>query len=62
MARWGQGSVYLRGRTWWIQFYRHGAAYAESSHSESERDARRLLRQRMKEAAINNFAGPRPSA
>jgi integrase len=58
MARWGQGSVFKRGNIWWVQYYRHGKAYNESSRSDSQRVAQRLLRQRMGEITSAKFVGP----
>jgi integrase len=57
MARrkWGQGRVYPRGRRWWIKFYKNGEPFFESSGSESERDALRLLRKRIGEVAADRF-------
>jgi integrase len=53
--RWGQGTVYLRGTTWWIKFHKNGKAFYESSGSDSERDALRLLRERIGQAAADKF-------
>lgn len=46
----GNGSVYLRGSTWWIAYRAHGRRYRESSGSEVKRDAVRLLQRRVMEA------------
>src|SRR5262245_16345801 len=42
------GSIYRqkRSRFWWIKYYRNGRPCRESSGSEKESDARRLLRLR----------------
>ncbi|MDA2928739.1 site-specific integrase [Acidobacteria bacterium AH-259-O06] len=40
------GSVYKRGTTWWVKYYRAGKAFRESSGSRKESDAKRLLRLR----------------
>jgi integrase len=46
------GSVYLRGRIWWIKFYdRLGNARYESSRSTLKSDADTLLRKRLGEVA-----------
>jgi integrase len=55
---WADGSVFKRGRIFYVQYYRHGKCFQESSHSENERDARRLLKQRLAEAASPKFVGP----
>src|SRR6266571_5147329 len=45
----GEGSVYKRGNTYWIRFWRRGAEHRESSYSTEEADAMKLLNRRMKE-------------
>jgi integrase len=49
MSKRGSGSIYLRGTTWWIRYSHRGAEYRESSESDSETIARRLLNTRIKE-------------
>lgn len=41
-----RGFVYLRGRTWWIKFYREGRPFYESSGSHDRAEAERLLQER----------------
>ena len=36
------GSIYKRGKIWWIKYYRAGKGYRESSGSKKESDAKRL--------------------
>jgi integrase len=43
------GSIYLRGRTWWLKYYRSGQPFYESSESSKCSDAQRLLEQRRAE-------------
>lgn len=45
------GSIYRRGETLWIKYYRNGKAYRESAKSGKETDARRLLKTREGELA-----------
>lgn len=40
------GELKLRGRIWWVRYYRDGRRFEESSGSSKEGDARRLLRLR----------------
>jgi hypothetical protein len=40
------GSIYKRGETYWIKYYRQGKPYYESTKSGKENDAKRLLRKR----------------
>lgn len=43
------GSVYKRGRTWWIKFYADGKSVRESSRSHRRGDALALLKRRLLE-------------
>jgi len=52
----GEGRVYQRKRIWWIQCYRNGRRFRESSHSEREDVARKLLRRRLGEVAAGIVA------
>ncbi|MFC1815162.1 hypothetical protein ACFL0M_04300 [Thermodesulfobacteriota bacterium] len=40
------GTVYKRGKTYWIKYYRNGKPYYESSGSKKDADAKRLLKKR----------------
>jgi hypothetical protein len=40
------GSLYKRGRVWWIKYYRNGRMMRESSHSNREASAKRILAMR----------------
>jgi integrase len=64
----GEGRVFKRGSTWWISYYGPGEDGAieirESSKSDSESTARKMLRDRQREVAnhrsgVRSFAGPR---
>jgi integrase len=57
-ARRGDGSVFQRGRLWWIAYYRNGKQLKESSGSEKESEARKLLKNRHGEIALGRFIGP----
>jgi hypothetical protein len=60
MARnYGMGRVYQRGRIFWIRYYRNGSEFNESSHSDRESEARKLLKQRLGEMAVGRFTGPK---
>jgi len=52
----GEGSIYRRGRVFWIKYSIRGRTYRESSHSSSLREAGVLLRVRLSDIA----AGHRP--
>ena len=51
----GMGGTYQRGRIWWIQHYHRGLPYRESSHSDNEADANKLLKRRLGEIAAHRF-------
>jgi integrase len=56
----GTGSIYLRGSIYWIRYAHRGQEYRESSESESETVARKLLTHRIKETGKGSkFIGPR---
>lgn len=40
------GSIYKRGNKYWIKYYRNGKPYRESTKSDKESDAKKLLRKR----------------
>ncbi len=56
----GTGSVYKRGRFWWIKYHRNGVTYRESAHSEYAQDARNLLARRLGDIATGKFRGLAP--
>lgn len=43
----GDGRIFLRGTTYWIDYRAHGRRIRESTHSEDLKVAQRLLRQRL---------------
>ena len=53
------GSLYKRGRIWWIKYYRNGRAFRESSRSRKISGAKHLLRKREGEISTGKFLGPR---
>ncbi|MFN7974758.1 MAG: tyrosine-type recombinase/integrase [Acidobacteriota bacterium] len=56
--RHGLGSVYRRGRIWWIQVYSRNRARCESSKSTNRADAVRLLKTRIAELRSGQPFGP----
>ena len=40
------GSVYQRGRIWWVKYYQDGKPYRESSSSSKKHEAEQLLKKR----------------
>jgi len=55
----GAGRIYQRGQIWWIQYCFRGKVFRETSRSEDERIARRLLRKRLGEIGVGSFLGPK---
>lgn len=51
------GSLFRRGRIWWIKYYWNGKAFRESSKSSTLCDAKRLLKQREGEVSIGSHLG-----
>jgi hypothetical protein len=51
----GFGYCYQRGRVWWIRYSHRGRDHRESSGSERERDAWRLLKERWKQIGRGRF-------
>ena len=54
----GFGRVYQRGRIWWIEYFRRGEQFRESSGSDRENKARALLKKRVQEIGRGRFIGP----
>ena len=55
----GAGRIYQRGNIWWIQYCYRGKVYRESSNSDDDRAATRLLRKRLGEKEAGTFKGPK---
>jgi integrase len=51
------GSIYKRGKTFWIKYYRNGKPYRESTQSKKEADAKRLLKKREGEISAGKLPG-----
>jgi len=49
--------IYKRGKTYWIKYYRNGKPYYESSKSQKETKARRLLKKREGEISDGKLPG-----
>ena len=59
-SKYGMGTISLRGDTWWIQYYRDGQRFRESSHSSERADAQNMLKRRLGEVATGQFGGLTP--
>jgi integrase len=51
------GSIYKRGKVYWIQYYRNGKPYRETTKSEKEADAKHLLKKREGEISEGKLPG-----
>ena len=51
------GSIYKRGNVYWIQYYRNGKPYRETTKSKKEADAKRLLKKREGEISDGKLPG-----
>jgi len=51
------GSIYKRGKTFWVKYYRNGKPYFESSRSDKESAAKRLLKIREGQITEGKFPG-----
>src|SRR5262245_31828377 len=47
----GRGSVYRRGKFWWLKYYQDGRPIRESSESQSKAEAQQMLNLRMGDVA-----------
>jgi integrase len=54
----GLGRIFKRGSVYWIAYYHRGKEYRESSESESESQARKLLKKRLGEMGSGKLVGP----
>jgi len=54
----GLGRIFQRGPVFWVAYYHRGKEYRESSHSESEAQAKRLLKKRLGEIGRGRLIGP----
>jgi len=55
----GSGTVYKRGKIWWLSYYANGEHICESSHQTDKGEAGRQLRERMGKIAEGTYVGPR---
>ena len=51
------GCIYRRGKIYWVKYYRNGKPYAESSHSDKQGVAKRLLKLREGEISQGKLPG-----
>ena len=51
------GTIYKRGQTYWLKYYRNGKPYYESSGSQKETEAKKLLKKREGEISEGKLPG-----
>lgn len=51
------GTIYKRGNTYWLKYYRNGKPYFESAKSTKEGDAKKLLKKREGEISEGKLLG-----
>jgi integrase len=56
----GDGRIFQRGRTWWIQFYVDGRQQRESAKTADREKAEKCLRNRLKEVHAHELDASRP--
>jgi hypothetical protein len=54
----GMGRIFKRGSVYWIAYCYRGKEHRESSHSDSESQARKLLKRRLGETGTGRLVGP----
>jgi len=54
----GLGTTFKRGEIWWVQYWRRGERFRESTGSKDENKANRLLKRRIEESGTGKPFGP----
>jgi integrase len=54
----GSGTVYQRGKTWWVTYYVNGKQVWESARTKDKAEARRVLQGKIGQIAEGRYAGP----
>jgi hypothetical protein len=54
-----RGSIYLRGDTYWIKYYRNGRPYRESAKTDNPDKALRFLKYKLSQLDSNRFVEPK---
>ena len=55
----GLGGTYKRGGTWWVHYSIRGVIHRESARSSEQKDAIKLLKKRIGDAANGKVIGPK---
>jgi len=53
----GSGSIYKRGKTWWLKYYVNGKPVYESAKTKDRAEGRRVLAKRLGELAEGRYVG-----
>jgi integrase len=54
----GSGSIYQRGKTWWLSYYVNGKQVWESAKTKDRAEARRILQTKIGQIAEGHYSGP----
>jgi hypothetical protein len=54
----GSGSVYKRGKMWWLSYYVNGKQVWESAKTKDKAEARRILQAKLGQIAEGRYTGP----
>jgi len=57
--KYGSGTIYKRGKIWWLSYYANGEHICESSYQKDKGEAGRQLRERMGKVAEGTYVGPK---
>src|SRR5262249_11143916 len=57
--KFGSGSIYQRGKIWWLSYYVNGEHVCESAKTKDRAEARSTLHQRLGQLAEGRYVGPR---
>lgn len=53
----GSGSIYKRGKTWWIAFYADGKQVCESAKTTDRTEAREKLQEKLGKVVTGEYSG-----
>jgi hypothetical protein len=54
----GTGRIFQQGEIWWVAYYANGKERRESSKSMNAKDAKKLLKARLKRIHGGRYTGP----
>src|SRR5690348_8085289 len=54
----GLGRIFKRGSIWWVAYYHRGKEFRESTESDKQSNAKKLLKKRLGEMGRGRLVGP----